>query len=159
MKFDLNLLSQNKHHVLTFYETQLSAEDIDELETQNVFIFPIEQVYSTKQLLTIIHLVLDNAEPNTSMLDLKLAISALFYGNKKPFRSYYNIYIVAFIDQNKKNHNKNWDSELKDLKDRTYCDYAQIRKSYQIPERQKEDSEHLNEYICSALNLLAIKKI
>ena len=160
MKLELTLLSKNTTHALHLYEAQLSVDDINDLESHNAFIFPVEQVYSVKQLLAIIHLVLDNSAKETPMVDLKTMANSLFYGRKKPFRSYYNRYIIVFLDSDPSvPGKKNWDFEAKSLKDKNYCDIAQVKKVYGITERQAETSGDLDEHICSAVNQLGLKNL
>ena len=158
MKVDINLLAKNQHHVLHFYEAQLSVDDIDDLEAYAVFIFPVEMVYSVKQLITAIHLTLDNSPHSNASLETKTTVSNLFYGRKKPFRSYYNRYVVVFLDSDPKlNIKKTWDSGLKSLKDKSFCDINQLKKAYHITEKQAEKSTELDNEICSAINQEALR--
>ena len=160
MKVDITLLGKHKPQTLHFYEAPLEPTDIDDLELLDVLIFPVELVYSIKQLLAIIQLALDNAAPNASMLDIKLAVKNLFYNRKRAFRSYYGKYIVVFVncDPGFKGK-KQWDSGLKSLKGMVYCDVDQVKKTYNISDKQLEVSINLDDHICTAVNLQALKSV
>ena len=158
MKVDLQLLTKNHNHTLNFFEANLKAKDIDQLEVLDVLIFPIELVHSVKQILAAIHLALDNLADDVSMLEFKLAVRDLFYNKKKAFRSFYDRYAVVFFDSNPNFRGKNnWDGQLKSLKSMEYCDMEQIRKTYGITDRQLEVSPEYDEHILTALNLQALK--
>ena len=158
MKVDLQLLTKNHNHTLNFYEANLKAKDIDQLEVLDVLIFPIELVHSVGQILAAIHLALDNLADDVSMLDFKLAVRDLFYNKKKAFRSYYDKYVVVFFDSNPNFRGKgNWDGQLRSVKSQEYCDIEQLRKTYGITDRQLEVNEEYDGHILTALNLQAVK--
>ena len=158
MKVDIQLLGKNEHHTLNFYEAALEVSDINELESQDIFIFPIELVYSIKHLITIVHLALDNLPDGVSAIDLKIAVQNLFYGRKKPFRSYYGKYVLIYFDTDATPQNKkHWDSGLKSLKGMIHCDIEQVKKTYGITDRQLEMSINLDDHICTAVNQQALK--
>ena len=160
MKVDLHLLGKNKRYPIHLYEAQLESADIDDLELLDVLIFPIELVYSIKQLVTIVHLALDNLDDDVPSLDLKIAVKNLFYNRKKPFRSYYSKYIVVFLntDSNFKGK-KSWDAGLKSLKGMVYCDLEQVKRTYGITEKQLELSINLDDHICTSVNQQALKSL
>ena len=160
MKIDITLLGKNKPYALHFYEAPLEASDIDELELLDVLIFPVELVYSIKQLVTIIHVVLDNLDDKASMLDIKLAVRNLFYSRKKPFRSFYGRYVVVFLNSDPSFKNKKqWDAALKSLKGMVHCDVDHVKKTYNITDKQLELSINLDDHICTAINQQALKTL
>ena len=153
MKIPIKLITKPKQHTLTFYQCALDVEGINELEVHDVLIFPIEMVYSVKQLLTIIHLALDNIDNNASMLSFKITVKNMFYNRKKAFRSYYHKYIIVFLDCDPDFEGKSsWDPELSDMKSREFTDLKQIRKTYDIKEKDLDTQENLDDYICTAIN-------
>ena len=158
MKVDLQLLTKNHNHTLNFFEASLKAKEIDQLELLDVLIFPIELVYSVKQILAAVHLALDNLADDVSMLEFKQAVSSLFYNKKKAFRSYYDKYVVVFLDSNPNFKGKgSWDGQLRNMKSHKYCDMEQLRKTYGITDRQLEVNEEYDEHILTTLNLQAVK--
>ena len=160
MKVDLHLLGKNKRYPVHLYEAQLESADIDELELLDVLIFPLELVYSVKQLLAIIHVALDNTEDDVPALDLKIAVKNLFYNRKKPFRSYYSKYVVVFLGADAAfKGKKGWDASLKSLKGMVYCDMEQVKRTYGISEKQLELSINLDDHICTAVNAQALKSL